>query len=107
MYKILLPFVIATVLLSSCGYYAGVTQPADKSFLKFSGNYENVLVQIDNSPMATYKSTSGQEKSKIDDKTLYQISSGKHMIKIYRDGSLIVSRILFIENYATAEVIIP
>lgn len=92
------------LLLHACGYQDGIIQKGEKSFIKFTGNLENVSVQIDdmNQFALTTKAEDGFAYNK-----LYQVSPGKHSLKVYRDGSLIVNRILFLDNQATAEVIIP
>jgi hypothetical protein len=92
------------LILQACGYQEGVVQKGEKSFIKFIGNRANVSVQIDD--MNQFVLQSDTESNSGDNK-LYQISPGKHSLKVYRDGSLIVNRILLLDNQATAEVIIP
>ena len=38
---------------------------------------------------------------------LYQLSHGKHTLKIYRNKNLIIDRIIFLEDHGTMEIIIP
>ncbi|PIQ95036.1 MAG: hypothetical protein CO148_09135 [Nitrospirae bacterium CG_4_9_14_3_um_filter_41_27] len=103
MKKVIL-LLLGILILHACGYQEGIVQKEGKSFIKFAGNLENVSVQIDDMNQFVLKSGS---KSGADDNKLYQVSQGKHSIKVYRDGNLIVNRILFLDNQATAEVIIP
>ena len=103
MKKVIL-LLLGILILHACGYQEGIVQKEGKSFIKFAGNLENVPVQIDDMNQFVLKSGS---KSGADDNKLYQVSQGKHSIKVYRDGNLIVNRILFLDNQATAEVIIP
>jgi len=103
MKKVIL-LLLGILILHACGYQEGIVQKGEKSFIKFAGNWENVSVQIDD--MNQFVLNSGSE-SGVDDNKLYQVSPGKHSIKVYRDGNLIVNRILFLDNQATAEVIIP
>jgi hypothetical protein len=85
------------LLAVSCGYQEGIVQKSEKSFLKFTGNPAEVTIQIDDmQPFAVATS----------DK-LYQVSPGKHMVKAYRNGELIVNRLLILDNQVTMEVTIP
>jgi hypothetical protein len=99
------------LIIASCGYKEGIIQPSDKSYLKFSGNVENVSVQIDNGEPFVLKSyitqSGGQERKIRPDKKLYQVSPGRHTIKIFRDGILIVDRILILDNNVIKEILIP
>lgn len=92
--------VFVSILISACGYRAGIVQKADKSFFMFTGNWKNVSVQIDDTKPFILKTTSSNKK-------LYQISPGKHTLKVYRDGELLINRVLLLENQATMEVQIP
>jgi hypothetical protein len=106
MKKVIL-LLLGILILHACGFQEGIVQRAEKSFIKFSGNWADVSVQIDDMNQFVLKSGADSEKSSGDDNKLYQLSPGKHSIKVYRDGNLIVNRILFLDNQATAEVIIP
>lgn len=103
-------FLGVLIVLYACGYQEGIIQKGEKSFLKFSGNWENVSVQIDDKEPFVLKSiatSEDSEKRDVAENKIYQILPGKHSLKVYRDGNLIVNRILFLENQATTEVIIP
>ena len=103
MKKIIL-LLLGILILHACGYQEGIVQKGEKSFIKFAGNLENVSVQLDDMNQFVLKSGS---ESGTDDNKLYQVSPGKHVLKVYRDGNLIINRILFLDDQATAEVIIP
>ena len=103
MKKVVLLF-LGILILQSCGYQEGVVQKEEKSYIKFTGNLANISVQIDDTNQFVLHSDT---QSNTGDNKLYQISPGKHSIKAYRDGSLVVSRIIFLDNQATAEVLIP
>ena len=81
-------FLLFCVLfIVSCGYKEGIIQKSEKSFLKFSGNWESVTVQIDDANPFILKNTLAPDNSGRKEKvenTLYQVSPGKHTIKIYR-----------------------
>jgi hypothetical protein len=103
MKKVIL-LLLGIMILHACGYQEGIVQKGEKSFIKFTGNWENVSIQIDDMNQFVLKSGS---ESNADDNKLYQVSPGKHSLKVYRDGNLIINRILFLDNQVTAEVIIP
>jgi hypothetical protein len=102
---------LGILVIVSCGYKEGIIQKADKSYLKFSGNWENVSVQIDDlEPFVLEKyvpDPEDQERKVSQEEKLYQISPGKHILRVYRDGSLIVDRILILDNNVIKEVQIP
>lgn len=113
MKKILICLLAAQVLLvlASCGYNEGIVQKADKSYLKFTGHWQNATVQIDDSQpfelkAITEKGVEG-ENTQSPSKMLYEVSPGRHNLKIYREGRLVVNRIMILENRATREVMIP
>jgi uncharacterized lipoprotein YajG len=104
MMKKIILLLLGILILHACGYQEGIVQKGEKSFIKFAGNLENVSVQLDDMNQFVLKSVS---ESGADDNKLYQVSPGKHVLKVYRDGNLIINRILFLDDQATAEVIIP
>ena len=68
-------------------------------------------MQIDNAEpfmLKSYVVDADGQRSPVDKKNkLYQISPGKHNVKVYRDGQLIVNRILILDNNVIKEVQIP
>lgn len=94
--------IIGMLLVLSCGHKEGIVQKSDKSFIQFTGNRTGVSVQIDAAePFLLDGNTTSS------DKKLYQLSPGKHTLKAYRSGKLIVNRILWLDNNVTKEVRIP
>lgn len=100
---------LGVFLIVSCGYKEGIIQKSEMSFLKFTGNFENATVQIDDKVPFVLKSVSVVDNSEREatDNILYQISPGKHVIKVYRGGELLINRILLLENQVITEVRIP
>lgn len=83
------------------GYGEGVEQPAERSYLKFSGDLRNVMVKIDDrAPLSLAERGAGQS-------VVHRISPGTHRIKVYRADEVIMERILILENQVTREVQIP
>jgi len=88
-------------LLFSCSHTVntGAIQRAEISYIKFIGNFEDVTVVLD--------SANPIDLSNEKDNTLFRTDKGKHSLKIYRGDNLIVNRIIFIEDHATFEVLVP
>lgn len=73
------------LFIYACGYQKGIIQKAEKSFLKFSGNWGNVSVQIDDKEPFVLKSiatSDDSEKRDIAENKIYQILPGKHSLKV-------------------------
>lgn len=87
---------LSALLISACGYMTGTLQKSETSFLVFSGNLENVSVQIDDRP--SFFPANGKH---------YQVSPGKHNILAYRDGKLLLNRVVILENQITTEINVP
>lgn len=85
--------------LQACGYTEGTLQRSEKSYLQFTGNTAHISVQIDDRQPFTVAGSAA--------KSLYQVPPGKHSLKVYRDGRLVVDRILLLDNQTTMEVQIP
>lgn len=82
--------------LNNCAYNEGVIQKDNTSYLKLTGNTENISLQIDD----------GKEiqLSEILDNTVYEIDPGTHIITIRRNSEIIVQRKLYFDNQITKEV---
>ena len=80
----------------SCAYTTGSIQKAEKSFVKFSGNLENVEVSIDDlSPFIP----------SIDKH--YQLSPGTHTVRAYRKGQVVLNRVIIFADQVVTEVNVP
>jgi hypothetical protein len=98
----------ACLVLSACGYQEGIIQKAEMSYLKFTGNWPNANVQIDTmQPFELRPPVSSNDPKASPDNTLYQVSPGRHRITVTRGGSVVVDRVVILENHATMEVQIP
>ncbi len=94
--------ICCTMLLCSCGYQTGVVQKADKAYLRFSGIWERyeITVRVDEREPFQLKPSDA-------DDTLFEITSGKHLIKVSRNDKIVVDRVVFLEGQTTFEVKIP
>ncbi|MCX6141882.1 MAG: hypothetical protein NTZ35_01555 [Ignavibacteriales bacterium] len=89
---------LVSLFFSACGGYSeGVLQKAEKGYLKFVGNVQNVTVVIDGGDAISLEA-----KNQV-----YQVKPGRHEVKAMRDGQMILNRILVVDNQTTVEVEIP
>ncbi len=99
---------LVCLLLSACGYQEGMVQKAETSYLKFTGNWPNSIVQVDSvQPFELKPPASSSDPKASPDNTLYQLSPGKHRVTVTRGGSVVVDRVVILENQVTMEVQIP
>ena len=84
------------VFVFACGHSEGIIQKAEKSFIVFTGNLENVKVQIDD-----------LEPIFPSPKTHYQLFPGRHQLSAFRDGILLLDRVVILENQVTMEITMP
>jgi hypothetical protein len=95
---------ILGLLLTFCTYGTreGVVQKGEISYLHFKGNTENVTVIIDEGePIVLDKE---QEARRYSPHLLYKIPPGKHTLKAYRNGELILERLIYVASNETKEV---
>jgi hypothetical protein len=83
------------LMTSGCGYKEGVKTEAPKSYLYFNGDVSDIRVSIDDA--VEFNVLAGEKHQ-------YAITPGKHIIKIYRGDSLIVTRDLFISDGVAKEI---
>ena len=87
-----------SIILSACGgYNTGILQKSEKGFIKFSGNTVGMTISLDEGERFT-------KDEKID---LIEIKPGKHSVKVFRNESLMVNRIIIVENQNTVEIEVP
>jgi hypothetical protein len=96
--KLLVITFFLSLILSSCGgYNTGILQKSDKGFIKFSGNTVGMSISLDDGVRFT-------KDEKVD---LIELKPGKHNIKVFRDETLMVNRIIIVENQNTIEIEVP
>jgi len=83
-------------LIFACGYTTGTIQKAEKSFIMFTGNLENVKIHIDE--LEPFIPFNGKH---------YEMPPGKHTVLAYREGKLLINRIIILENQITTEIKVP
>lgn len=84
------------IFIFACGHTEGIIQKAEKGFIVFTGNLENVKIQIDDlEPFIPFP------------KRHYQLSPGRHTLSAHRDGILLLNKVVILENQVTTEIKIP
>ncbi len=95
--KYILSIISLALLLgfSGCGYKEGVATAAQKSYIYFSGNTNNIKVSID-----------GGEKFNVKpgETDQYGVKPGKHIVEVYRNGAVVVKREVFISDGIAKEI---
>tara|TARA_Y100001970_G_C14217497_1_gene850579 strand:+ start:1191 stop:1511 length:321 start_codon:yes stop_codon:yes gene_type:complete len=101
-------FSILLFFLFSCSSSnTGAIQKAEFSYIKFLGDFKNVSVVIDDGEAINLSYYQNNMFIIEEKNTLFKTTKGKHSVKVYRGEALIVNRIIFIEDQATFEVLIP
>ena len=86
---------LSFLLLSGCGYKSGVTTTEQRAYLYFTGNTQNVSVTINDGEAFTV--LPGRDNQ-------YAIAPGKHRVRIYRGGELIVEREIYVSDGVAKEI---
>ena len=87
---------LGALLIFACGHQEGTIQKAEKSLIFFSGDLENVKIQIDE--LEAFAPSYGKH---------YQMLPGKHTLMAYRKGNLLLNKVIILENQVTMEIRIP
>jgi len=87
---------LGALFIFACGHVEGTIQKAEKSLIVFSGDLQNVKIQIDE--LEPFTPFHGKH---------YQVAPGKHVLMAYRDGKLLLNKIIILENQVTMEIRIP
>jgi hypothetical protein len=87
---------LGAFFIIACGHVEGTIQKAEKSLIIFSGNLEDISIKIDE--LEPFTPSYGRH---------YQLSPGKHVLTAHRHGTLVLNKIIFLENQVTMEIRIP
>ncbi len=82
-------------LLAGCGYKEGVVSGDSKAYLFFSGNVAGATVVVDDS--APFAIEAGRDHR-------YRVSTGKHRVKVIREGVVIIERELYLGDGIAKEI---
>lgn len=87
--------ILILLLLSGCGYKEGVVSATQKSYLYFTGDTKDTQVSIDQG--AKFSVINGKNNQ-------YSLKPGKHMVEVYKNGSIVVKRNIFISDGISKEI---
>lgn len=110
MKKILFLLLIGILLLQQgChhGSREGITVKDNVCYLRFMGDVNGVEVSINDGEKFVLPEPESKRPDSFKPRNLYQLTPGKHTIKIFRNGELILNRIVYIGQNETKEVQIP
>lgn len=110
--KVFCLILIGFQCLSGCAYKEGVEQGDPQSYILFTGSTEGALASIDGKEPFTVNTvnndtTNFRETSSNTSRTVYQISSGKHVIIVKKGGKVVVHREVLIGSGMTKEIHVP
>lgn len=86
---------IGILILTGCGYKEGVVSANQESYLYFTGNTKDAQVSIDQG--AKFNIINGKNNQ-------YSLKPGKHTVEVYKNGSIIVKRKIFISDGNSKEI---
>ncbi len=92
---ILMISLFAFMFLSGCTYKEGVVNASQKSSLYFTGSLKNTMVSIDNGERFSVKVSKDNQ---------YFLTSGKHIVQVYKDKILIIHREIFLGDGIAKEI---
>ncbi len=83
------------LIISGCGSKTGVQTSAQKAYIYFTGNTNNIVVSIDKGESFSVKA--GQTNQ-------YSVKPGKHLLEVTRDGVLIIQREIYVGDSIAKEI---
>jgi hypothetical protein len=93
------PVLMLTLLLGGCASHQGVVLKGGKANLQLVGQCEGMSLQIDENDLIDVAGN-------CEDST-YSISPGRHVVKLYRNGKMVLERLIFFSAGETNEVTLP
>lgn len=102
---------IVFLLIAGCGLREGVYQPAQRSYLWFTGDTGGAQVYIDDlepfSLRAMDNPSPRNEVERKDQEVRYEVRPGKHRIVVKKGGVAVVDRLVLIGDGAIKEIKVP
>jgi hypothetical protein len=106
----IIAFSLLTIISCIIGRREGTVQKSDASYLHFTTlNDENLksslsLVIDDGQPFVVEIDQTTNRNTRFTNKKLYQITPGKHTIKVYKNGNLSIDKLIYVGNQETVEI---
>ncbi len=100
MKRFLMKSLLVTVLLiGGCAGHQGVVLRDGNAYVLLKGDCAGVSLQIDENALIRVVGECNDIK--------YSVMPGRHVVKLYRDGKMILERLVFLGSNETCEVTIP
>jgi uncharacterized protein YcfL len=93
------PLVILALLLGGCASHQGVVLNDGKAKIQLSGQCEGVSLQIDENDLITVVGDC--------EDSIFSVTPGRHVVKLYKNGKMILERLIYFSSGETSEVTLP
>ena len=97
--SLIIPLLILVFMQIGCASHQGVILQDGKAYLQLSGLCKGVSLQIDDNDPIAVVGACGE--------STFSVAPGRHILKLYRDGVLILERLMFFTSNETSEVTLP
>jgi len=84
---------------ASCTLREGSTQLEDVAYLTFEGDSNGLLLQVDSAERIDMRESSREVR--------YEVATGTHRVRIWRDEELIVDRMVFVSQGQGFRITLP
>ncbi len=98
-YLLVTPVLILALLLGGCASHQGVVLKDGKANLQLLGQCEGVSLQIDENDLIAVAGNC--------ENSIYSINPGRHVVKLYRNGTMVLERLVYFSSGETSEVTLP
>lgn len=98
-YLLVASMLILALILGGCASHQGVVLKDGKANLQLLGQCEGVSLQIDENDLIAVAGDC--------EKSIYSIYPGRHVVKLYRDGKMVLERLVYFSAGETSEVTLP
>jgi hypothetical protein len=91
----LIALAMALMFVTGCGYKSGVSTGEQEAFLYFTGKVKGATVSVDGGEPFAVKA--GRDNQ-------YKIKPGKHSVKVYSGGKVVVDREIYVGDGVAKEI---
>ena len=105
-------YFLLLLLFTGCavGTQTQKVQVPDQAFIVVVGNsdnYEDAQIFLQYDDMQKFPVEIKKQGTKRFKQTLYEISPGRHTLKVFNGDQLLINKEIFISNQETKEIILP
>lgn len=97
------------LLFAGCSYgrREGTIQKDNISSIRFKGNVIGAVIQVDNGEKVLISDKDTDELNSFNPRQLYQVSPGKHTIKVSKDDKKVIDKTIYVGTGEIKEINIP